>query len=149
MANQLCKWWDIECASNCDVTGHPKEEQSRSAMKRLDRTKRFNGERYEVGLLWGEDEVKLLNNFYSAMGQLKSPERRLQKDETIKKRYKETIDTDVNAGYSRKFDQTELNENRYKLLLYLTHLPAEGRNTKEALQGNHRHGCQCLVRSEN
>ena len=31
------------------------------------------------------------------MGQLKSLERRLQKDETLKKRYQETIDTDVNA----------------------------------------------------
>ena len=41
-----------------------------------------------------EDEVKLPNNFYSAMGQLKSLKRRLQKDDTFRKRYQETIDTD-------------------------------------------------------
>ena len=28
LANQLSKWWDIErYASNCDVTGHSKDEQ--------------------------------------------------------------------------------------------------------------------------
>ena len=122
LANQLSKWWDIESyVSNCDVTGHSKEEQR--AIKTLEQTTRFNGERYEVGLLWREDEVKLPNNFYSAMGQLKSLEQRLQKDETLKKRYQETIDTDVNAGYVRKVDQAELNETKDKLQWYLPHHP--------------------------
>ena len=50
LANQLSKWWDIESyASNCDVTGHSKEEQR--AIKTLEQTTQFNGERYEVGLL--------------------------------------------------------------------------------------------------
>ena len=128
LANQLSKWWDIESyASNCDVTGHSKEQR---AIKTVEQTTRFNGERYEVGLLWREDEVKLPNNFYSAMGQLKSLEPRLQKDETLQKRYQETIDTDVNAGYVRKLqlrsvaiDQAELNETRDKLQWYLPHHP--------------------------
>ena len=48
LANQLSKWWDIESyASNCDVTGHSKEEQR--AIKTLKQTTQFNGERYEVG----------------------------------------------------------------------------------------------------
>ena len=47
LANQLSKWWDIESyASNCDVTGHSKEEQR--AIKTLEQTTQFNGERYEV-----------------------------------------------------------------------------------------------------
>ena len=57
------------------------------------------------------------------MGQLKSLERRLQKDEALKKRYQETIDTDVNAGYVRKVDQAELNETKDKLQWYLPHHP--------------------------
>ena len=122
LANQLTKWWDIESyASNCDVTGHSKEEQR--AIKTLERTTQFNGERYEVGLLWREDEVKLPNNFFSAMGQLKSLERRLQNDEALKKRYQETINKDVNAGYVRKVDQAELNETKDKLHWYLPHHP--------------------------
>ena len=120
LANQLSKWWDIDSyASKCDVTGHSKNE--RRAIKTLEQTTRFNGERYEVGLLWREEEMKLPNNFYSAMGQLKSLERRLQKDETLLKRYQETIDADVNAGYVRKVGQTELNETRNRLQWYLPH----------------------------
>ena len=115
----MSKWWDIESyASNCDVTGHLKEEQI--AIKTLEQTTQFNGERCEVGLLWREEEVKLPINFYSAMGQLKSLELRLQKDETLKKRYQETIDTDVNAGYVRKVDQAELKD---KLQWSLPHQP--------------------------
>ena len=49
------------------------------------------------------------------MGQFKTLERRLQKDEALKKRYQETIDTDVNPGYVRKVDQAELNETKDKL----------------------------------
>ena len=108
----MTKWWDIESyASNCDVSGHSKEEQR--AIKTLEQTTRFNGERYELGLLWREDEVRPNNFCCSAMGQLKSLERRLQKHETLKKRYQETIDTDVNAGYNRKVDQAELNETKH------------------------------------
>ena len=122
MANQLSKWWDIESyASKCDVTGHLKDEQR--AIKTLEQNTRFNDERYEIGLLWREEEVKLPNNFYSAMGQLKSLERRLQKDETLRKRYQKTIDTDVDARYVRKVDQAELNETKHKLQWYLPHHP--------------------------
>ena len=57
-------------SSNCDVSGHSQDEQR--AIKTLEQTTRFTSERYEVGLLWREEEVKLPNNFYSAMGQLSS-----------------------------------------------------------------------------
>ena len=111
LASQLSKWWDIgSYASNCDVTGHSRDEQRE--IKTLEQATRFKGERYEVGLLWRKDEVKLPNNFYPAMGQLKSLERRLQKDDMLRKRYQETIDTDVKAGYVRKVQQVGLNETR-------------------------------------
>ena len=48
-------------------------------------------------------------------------ERRLQNVETIKKRYQETTDTDISAGYVLKLDQTDLNGNRYKLQWFLPH----------------------------
>ena len=73
--------------------------------------------------LWRDDEVKLPNNFYSAMEQIKFLERHLPKDEMLKKRYQEAIDTDVNAGYVRKVDQTELSETKDKLQWYLPNHP--------------------------
>ena len=57
------------------------------------------------------------------MRQLKSLERRLQKDDILRKRYQETIDTDVKAGYVRKVQQVELNETSDTLQWYLPHHP--------------------------
>ena len=73
--------------------------------------------------MWRKEELKMANKFYSPMGQLKSLEQRLQKDETLRKRYQETIDTDVNNGYVRKVDQTEFYETRNRLQWYSPHHP--------------------------
>ena len=65
------------------------------------------------------------NNFYSAMGQLNSIERRLRKGKTIGKQYEETIDTDLNAVYVRKLDQTELNKTLNNLQCLLPYHPVK------------------------
>ena len=78
--------------------------------------------------------MKLPNNFYSAVGQLKSLEKRLLREETLKKRYQETIDTDVNAGYVRTVDQAELNETKDKLQWYLPHHPVINRHKPEKVR---------------
>ena len=57
------------------------------------------------------------------MGQLKSLERRLPKNDMLRKRYQETIDTDVKAGYVPKVQEVELNESRDKIQWYLPHHP--------------------------
>ena len=71
-------------------TENSSDSEKQRAIKTLEQTTGFTGERYEVGLLWREDEVRLTNNFYSAMGQLKSLEQRLQKDDTLRKLYHDT-----------------------------------------------------------
>ena len=57
------------------------------------------------------------------MGRLNSLERRLQKDDMLRKRYQETIDTDFKAGYVSRVQQVELNETRDRLQWYLQHHP--------------------------
>ena len=78
-----------------DVTGHSKNEER--TITTSEQTTQFTVERYEVELLWRKDELKLPNIFYSALGQLKSLERHLEKNDMLRKRYQETIDTDVKA----------------------------------------------------
>ena len=80
-----------------------------------------SGEILEVGLLWRKDKVKFSRNFYSAMGQIKSLERRLHKDQTVRGRYQEIFDTDVKARFVCKIEQLELNQTRDKLQWYLPH----------------------------
>ena len=59
-------------ASVCDVSDRSKEEKR--AMSILERTTKQNGERYEVGLMWADDNPKLSNNYYSAYQQFQSME---------------------------------------------------------------------------
>ena len=73
---------------------------------------RSTGEIHEVGLLRRELEMKLPYNFYSAMVQLKSLERHLQKYDAIWRRYQEALDTDVKADYVRKTEQDVLKEKK-------------------------------------
>ena len=54
------------------------------------------------------------------MGQLKTQERRLQKDDWLQKPYQETRDTDVKAGY---VELIELNKARDNIQCYVPHHP--------------------------
>lgn len=50
LSEQVKKWWDIESyASNCNVSGRSKDDQRAQSI--LQETVRYNGQRYEVGLL--------------------------------------------------------------------------------------------------
>ena len=50
-------------------------------------------------MLWAEDESSLPNNYFSALDQLKSLERRLGKDAKLKERYSKTIHEDHSKGF--------------------------------------------------
>ena len=79
LADQMKKWWDMGTyASVCDVSGRSKEEKRAQAI--LEKTTKLNGERYEVGFLWADDNPNLPNNYYSAYQQFLSMEERLSKD---------------------------------------------------------------------
>ena len=82
VAENIQKWWDIETyASKINVVSQSKKEQQ--AQKFLESTTNFTDERYEVGMLWSEPEPNLKNNCGSALGQLYSLERRLQRDPSL------------------------------------------------------------------
>ena len=65
LSEQKKKVWDMKTYSSvCNVTGKSKEEKR--ALSILEETTKDNGERYEVGFLWAEDELTLPNNYFSA-----------------------------------------------------------------------------------
>ena len=124
LASLWSKWWEIgSYASKCAVTSHSKDEQR--AIKTLAQTTRFTGERCENRLQWWEDEVKLPSNFDSAMGQLKSIEQRLEKDDMLRKHYQEIIVSDFKAVYIRKVEQVEQSETRDKLQWFCATSPCQ------------------------
>ena len=106
LAEQLRSWYDIESY------GVFKQVDSRSAAdaraeKILEATTYHDGSRYRVGMLWAEDESSLPNNYFSALVQLKSLERRLGKDAELKERYTQTIKDDFSKGYIVEVDKSD------------------------------------------
>ena len=124
LANQMKKWWDMETyASVCDVSGRSKEEKR--ALSILERTTKHNGERYEVGLMWADDNPDLPNNYYSAYQQFLSMEKRLEKDLELKEAYKATIEKDLENHFFRNLDQEEVSSTENDMQWYLPHHPVK------------------------
>ena len=124
LADQMKKWWDMETyASVCDVSGRSKEEKRAQAI--LEKTTKHNGERYEVGLLWADDNPNLPNNYYSAYQQFLSMERRLSKDPELKEAYEATIEKDLENHFVRKLEQEEVVSTENDMQWYLPHHPVK------------------------
>ena len=83
------------------------------------------GERYEVGLLWADDNPNLPNNYYSAYQQFLSMERRLSKDPELKEAYKDTIEKDLENHFVRKLEQEEVVSTENDMQWYLPHHPVK------------------------
>ena len=126
VAENIQSWWDIETyASNINVVTQSMKEQQ--AQKFLESMTKITGERYEVGLLWSEPEPNLPNNYGSALGQLYSLERRLQKDPNLKGMYQHSIDTDVKKGFVKILGRSEV-KGTFGKKRYLPHHPVLNHN---------------------
>ena len=137
LADQVKSWWSMESyASNCNASGRSKEDDK--ALETLKATTNFDGERYEVGLLWKNAKPHLPNNYSSAVSQLKSLERRLEKDENLKLRYKETIDVDVQKGFVRILDEAELENTKSDLQWYVVRSESPCAEPEQARQSETR-----------
>ena len=78
---------------------------------------RHTGERYEVGLTWREN---VENNYALVKAQLKQLHSRLSKDETLRIKYQETLQTDLEKRYVKPVVFTEPQP---ETVWYLPHHP--------------------------
>ena len=74
-------------------------------------------------MLWAEDESNLPNNYFSALVQLKSLERRLGRDAELKERYTQTIKDDFSKGYIVEVDKSDCFKMNNAREWYLPHHP--------------------------
>ena len=91
-------WYDLESYGAC-VQADPRSAADKRANKILEATIAHDGTRYTVGMLWSSDDVTLPNNYYASLVQLKSLERRLEKDQELKAKYVKTVHDDLEKGY--------------------------------------------------
>ena len=122
LVDQIRSWYDMESY------GAMKQVDSRSAAdaraeKILDETTYHDGTRYQVGMLWVDAESSLPNNYFSALVQLKSLERRLGKDVDLKERYSKNIQDDFSKGYIVRVDKTDCFKVSNPREWYLPHHP--------------------------
>ena len=122
LAEVVKKWWDMESYGTLKVADK-RTKEDKLATEFLNSTIKFNGERYEVGLLWNGEQAALSSNFSSALGQLRGLHRRLQTDELLKVKYTETINSDLSKGYISLLSSSDLAATINQQLWYVPHHP--------------------------
>ena len=98
LTDQIKTWYELESY------GAFKQVDARSAADKralsiLKTETVHDGERYTVPMLWSDNDVSLPNNYYSSLAQLKSLEKRLDRDPLLREKYTETIREDISKGY--------------------------------------------------
>ena len=80
-----------------------------------------NGQRYDVGMLWADDNTQLSINYFSLLVQLKFLKKRLKRDKTMKKNYAETISDNLEKGNVITVSDAHMVEQRSDKEWYLPH----------------------------
>ena len=101
-------WWQTEnfgCRYDCD-TQHSVEDAN--VMKFLNKKTRKVDGRYEVPLIWKDQNVRLPDNRLVAVHRLNVLERRLQRDPELAAAYEKTMSSDLEKGYIKKLRKKQL-----------------------------------------
>lgn len=93
----------------------------------LQSTTRRNGERFETGLLWRCDDVKLPDSYPMALRRLCGIEAKMRRDSEFSALYNAQITSYVQKGYARKLSQEEC-EHRDDKTWYLPHFAIQNPN---------------------
>ena len=101
------KWWEIESyGTTFQVNSRTLEEKK--SLEILEKTTLKLPKRFQVQMLFTRKEQKLDCNISSALGQLRSIERRLVKKEFLKLKYIDSIKTDLVKSYISLLEKSEL-----------------------------------------
>ena len=76
-------------------------KEERRALDILEKTTMKKGNRYEVGLIWKNEEKKLPNNRYLAVTKLKLTENKFNRNPDVATEYKDTL-ADMPENHQRK-----------------------------------------------
>ena len=127
LASQVKCWYDMESYGALRQVD-PRSAVDARAHDILENTTVHNGKRYNIGMLWAEDNIELPNNYFSALVQLKSLEKQLTKDQTLREKYSNTIKEELDKGYVVRVKDAHKWESRSKREWYLPHHPVNNPN---------------------
>ena len=127
LAEQLKSWYDMESYGALKEVD-PRSSSDRRAVEILEKTTFNDGKRYQVGMLRSKDDLHLPNNYYSALVQLKSLEKRLFRDQDLRVKYEKSIKDDVDKGYVVQVLNSKDPSERSRREWYLPHHPVVNPN---------------------
>ncbi|XP_062701549.1 uncharacterized protein LOC134285208 [Aedes albopictus] len=85
-------------------------QEDQRAQALLESFTRRTNNRYEAGLLWRYDKIRLPNSESMAVRRWKCLENRMNKDPTLAEALKQRINEHIDKGYVRKLTSDEINE---------------------------------------
>ena len=127
LASQIKSWYDMEWYGALKQVD-PRSAADARALYTLEDTTVHNGNRYDVGMLWAEDNIEMSKNYFSALVQLKSLEKRLTKDQPLREKYLNSIKGDLYKGYAVRVKDARKVESCSERELYLTQHPVVNQN---------------------
>lgn len=92
------------------ASGTPNEDEVR-AIDIMERTLKFDGQRYEIGLLWRKDDIQLPDSWQMSLNRLRGLERKLAKDPKLLAWMNAHMQSLLDKGYARIASDIELNSN--------------------------------------
>ncbi|XP_043196264.1 uncharacterized protein LOC122367319 [Amphibalanus amphitrite] len=108
LVTMLKDWWSTEAFGTAYNMKEPTSQEDRRAEDIMARTTTWRGDRYETGLLWCDENVKLPDNYPMAMRRLENTERTLRRAPEKATAYQQSMEENVKKGYARKLDDEEL-----------------------------------------
>ena len=127
LASQVKSWYYMEWYGALKQVD-PRSTSYARTHDILENTTVHNAKRYNVGMLWAEDNIELPNIYFSALVQLQSLEKRLAKDQTLREKYSINIKEDLDKDYVASVKDAHKVESRFEREWYLPHHPVVNPN---------------------
>ena len=118
------QFWSIEADGIQKDREQVYTKQEKQFLDNLKNSINHNGKRYDIKLPW-KSEIKLENNFYSALNKVKSLNTRLQRKLLLQEKYNKTLLTDLENNYVKPVEKQDPQPDR---IWYLPHHPVENIN---------------------
>lgn len=113
-------YFSVEDFGVKSVTELPKSEDDKRANEIVRRTLHYSDGKYEIGLLWKQDNHEFPRSYDVAFKRLMGLENKLKQDPALEKWARQTIHDYVAKGYARKLKPVEMIA-EVKHLYYLPH----------------------------
>ena len=101
----LEQFWKIE-AEGTQTDCEPSNPADKESLDILKKTITYNGERYKVGFPWRKP-LRIENNYFAALSQIKSFHKRLKNDIQLKELYEQTLTTDLQKFYVKPVEMQQ------------------------------------------